>query len=67
VIGKLYSQCGIKKKKMNINRAPVRKTQRISEFENKVVKLYREVQDVRENNHHLVFIDESVFTSRGYV
>ena len=65
-LAKLYSQCGIKRKVISINRAPSRMTARLEEFENKILKLHEEVSKVISSREHLVFVDESIFTARGY-
>ena len=65
-LGKLYRQCNIRKKKVTANRAPRQKTLRISEFENKIVDLQDQVQEILDKKGHLVFVDESIFTARGY-
>ena len=65
-LSQLYRNAGIKKKSILTRRAPQRKTQRLEEFEDKVLQLHRQVQEIQAAEGHLVFIDESTFTARAY-
>ena len=62
----LLRKAGFKKKKVLVQRAPQRKTQRLEEFDRNLVKLASEVHAVQKSGAHLVFADESIFTSRDF-
>jgi hypothetical protein len=64
--GLILRQAGLKKKAVGIYNAPQRLTQRIGEFEKKILALDERVQAILKANGHLVFADESVFVARGY-
>ena len=59
-------KAGFKRKKVVINNVPARRTQRISEFEKKIVALDEQVQAILKTDEHLVFVDEAVFSARSY-
>ena len=59
-------KAGIKKKVVQIHKAPQRKTERLEEFDRKLIKLAAEVSDVMLSGGHLVFADESIFNSRDF-
>ena len=65
-LARLYRNLGIKKKAIIVKRVPQRKTQRMGEFEKKVVQLNQNVRQIVERGGHLVFIDESTFTARSF-
>ena len=59
-------KAGLRRKKVVIQNIPARRTQRISEFEKKIVALDVEVQAIVDSGEHLVFVDEAVFSARSY-
>jgi len=65
-IGRLMSRCGVKKKAIVVRRAPQRKTQRLDEFEDRIVALHERVKEIKAAGGHLVFIDECIFSARGF-
>ena len=65
-LGQLYRNAGIKKKAIVVRRVPERRTQRLQEFEDRVLELHEHVQSIVARGGHLVFIDESVFTARSF-
>ena len=65
-LGQLYRNAGIKKKAIAVRRAPQRKTQRLQEFEDRILELHEQVERIVSTGGHLVFIDESIFTSQGF-
>jgi hypothetical protein len=66
VLAQLYRNAGIRKKTVNIRRVAQRRTQRLDEFENKVIELHEQVQSILAAGGHLVYLDESTFTSRAF-
>ncbi len=66
VMASVMKQAGMKKKVIVIGKIPARRTLRISEFEEKVVNLSNKLKTIQENKGHLVFVDEAIFTARGY-
>ena len=65
-LSKIMRKAGIKKKVVQIHKAPQRKTERLEEFDRKLIKLAAEVSDVMLSGGHLVFADESIFNSRDF-
>ena len=59
-------ELGFRKKVIKIVNAPRRKSDRLEEFENKVLELDEIVTRILETGGHLVFCDECVFTARGF-
>ena len=59
-------KAGLKRKKVVIRNIPARRTQRISEFEEKIIALDDEVQAIAKSGEHLVFVDEAIFSARSY-
>jgi len=39
---------------------------RIEEFENKTLALQAQIDEIKKQQGHLIFLDESVFTARGF-
>ena len=66
MMSKIMRRAGMKKKTVRVSNAPQRKTLRITEMEDKILKLQKEVHAVQESGEHLVFIDECVFKSRDF-
>ncbi len=66
VMAHVMKQAGMKKKVIVIGKIPARRTLRISEFEEKVVNLSNQIKSIQEKGSHLVFVDEAIFTARGY-
>ncbi len=66
VMAQVMKQAGMKKKVIVVGKIPARRTLRISEFEEKVVNLSDKVKAIHESKGHLIFVDEAIFTSRGY-
>ena len=59
-------KAGITKKKVIVQRQAQRKTERLEEFDRKLIKLAAEVSEVMLSGGHLVFADESIFTARDF-
>ena len=62
----LMRKAGFKKKRVCVNKAAQRATQRMEEFDKKLVELATKVDAVQKAGEHLVFADESIFTSRDF-
>ena len=63
---KVMLEMGFKKKIIKVVNAPQRKSDRLEEFENKILELDETVSRILEQGGHLVFCDECVFTARGF-
>jgi len=59
-------QLGFRKKMIRVINAPQRKSDRVDEFEDKIVKLWETVSRIIEQGGHLVFCDETIFKARGF-
>ena len=57
---------GFKMKIIKVINAPQRKSDRLQEFEEKILELDQIVTRVLEQGGHLVFCDECIFTARGF-
>ena len=59
---KIFRLTGFKKKKVVKNNIPASRTLRISEFEQRVVKLDDFVTQILNSGEHFIFLDEAVFS-----
>jgi hypothetical protein len=66
----IYAKSRQKKKAILTRRAANRKTQRLDEFDDMIVNLYKYFSGVRERSaeegSHVIYLDECVFSARGY-
>jgi len=60
------TEMGFKKKVIKVVNAPQRKSERMDEFENKVLELDETVSRILKQGGHIVFCDECIFTARGF-
>ena len=66
VLRSIMKKAGLKMKKIRIVNAPLRRTVRLEEFDEKILTLDDKVNEILLGGKHLVFCDESIFRARSF-
>lgn len=59
-------QAGVTIKKVRVVNIPQRRSQRLGEFDERILDLQLKLENALSNNEHLIFVDECVFKARGF-
>ena len=59
-------KAGLRRKTVVVANIPNRLEARREEFDEKILALDLQVKEILEQKGHLIFVDESIFTGRGF-
>ena len=59
-------QAGLSIKKVRVVNIPQRRSQRLEEFDHKILELHEKMTQLESEGKHIVYIDECIFKARGF-